>query len=71
MKTEHEVRRLFAEHDMTIHSIRRNGHWVVKAAKPGLPYRCFTVAVSPSDGRSMKNLTASLKRGFSRQFAHA
>ena len=63
MKHESDVRQLFAAHGLTIHSIRRNGHWHVKASKNGGEARHFTVGTTYSDWRSMKNLIASLKRG--------
>ena len=66
--SENSVRRLFAEHDLTILHIRRNGHWQVKASRNGGPPQHFTVPISPSDYRSLKNLNANLKRGFSREF---
>ena len=66
MKNEHAVRRLFAEYGLIVHAIRRNGHWQVKASRGKQPVCNFTVPVSPSDWRSMLNLKASLKRGYSR-----
>ncbi len=60
--TERRVRRLFADHGMTIHQIRRRGHWMVWASYAGGPIRRFTVPCTPSDYRVSKHLAAMLRR---------
>jgi hypothetical protein len=37
LKSEESVRRLFAAHNLTIHSLRHGKHWVVRASRNGGP----------------------------------
>ena len=61
MRTQRDVRNLFVDHGYTIVSIHRTSHWIVKAQVNGI-IRSFTVSVSPSDHRGIKNFMALLQR---------
>jgi hypothetical protein len=60
--TELAVRRFFREHGYRVHSIRRTGHWQVKASRPGGPTTHWTIA-HDYWGRNEHNLEADLRHG--------
>ena len=61
MRTQRDVRNLFVDHGYTIVSIHRTNHWIVRAEINGV-VKGFTVSVSPSDHRGIKNFEALLRR---------
>jgi len=61
MRTQRDVRNLLMNHGYLIISIHRTSHWIVVASINGI-VRNFTVSVSPSDHRGMKNFEALLRR---------
>ena len=61
MRTQRDVRNLFVDHGYQIISIHRTAHWIV-VAKINDVIRNFTVSVSPSDHRGIKNFRALLRR---------
>jgi hypothetical protein len=60
--TELAVRRFFRAQGYLVHSIRRSGHWQVKASRPGRPVSHWTIA-HEYWGRNEHNLKAALRRG--------
>jgi hypothetical protein len=54
------IRRLFAAHDLTIHALRHNRHWCVKASKNGGPVRRFIISGTPREG-TMKRIIRELR----------
>ena len=61
MRTQRDVRNLFWDHGYQVISIHRTNHWIVKASINGI-IKGFTVSVSPSDHRGIKNFEALLRR---------
>jgi hypothetical protein len=61
------VRRLFHEHGYQIGELRFSGggHWRLIAARPGEPFRPWTVQ-RDYGMRTIRNLHADLRRGFQR-----
>jgi hypothetical protein len=54
------VRRLFAAHNLVIHSMRHNRHWCVKASRNGGPIRRFIISGAPREG-TMKRILRELR----------
>ena len=63
MKTEHDIRRLFADHGYEVIDIRCNRHWVVLAARGGKRTGTFIFSRSPSSRRAKQYLENDLRRG--------
>ncbi len=61
MRTQRDVKNLFMNHGYLVVSIHRTSHWIVKASINGI-VKNFTVSVSPSDHRGVKNFEALLRR---------
>ena len=61
MHQERDVRKLFESYGFDVLSVHRNGHWIVKASINGFT-RTFSVSVSPSDSRGVKNFESLLRR---------
>jgi hypothetical protein len=62
MKSERDIRRLFADHGLDVIRVRRGKHWVVFASRNGEVGR-FVLSQSPSDWRVQRKREAELKRG--------
>ena len=61
MKSERQIRNFISGFGLEIESIRSSTHWVVKCIHNG---KLLTIVISrsPSDGRSIKNLSQDIKR---------
>ena len=63
-KSEHDIRRLFREHDFKVVSVRRGRHWVVHAHPAGREHDVsrFTLSMSTNDQNMMRILKGYFKR---------
>jgi hypothetical protein len=61
LKSERSVRRLFAAHDLTIHTMRHNKHWVVRASRNGGPIKRITISHGPR-AHVLRKIEADLRR---------
>ena len=61
LKSQHSVRRLFAAHGLTIHTIRHNKHWVVRASRNGGPIHRITISHAKQP-HLMRKIEADLAR---------
>jgi hypothetical protein len=61
LKSERSVRRLFAAHDLTIHTMRHGRHWVVRASRDGGPIVRIIISHG-SKTHVLRKIEAELRR---------
>lgn len=59
---ERKVRRLFADHGLIIHKLRRGRHWCVQASRDGGPIRSVTITPASGCWYALRKIEADLRR---------
>jgi hypothetical protein len=61
LKSKESVRRLFAAHDLTIHSLRHGKHWIVHASRNGGPIQRVIISRATA-AHVLRKIEADLRR---------